>query len=559
MKTQSSSVEELVSEAVSNLNNKNLRDLWLTNCLLSLVEYFGSTEGRFNPLFPFLNQQLVSLLGDAILRSDAMVEKHGVLSSVDVAPVLNPLVRAADLSILDQSISDPTEQVLRMIQIMGTSQIRFDAGDLYARMGRSYAMLAVLPELHREQLKKSHGSKFVDLPKAFEESHRISVRAYYQCALAVFAWYKTRLDDLRLLESVETLLQGMSPDSREGSQTYQGVFRALVNQSKVLLPSLAIGLGTPLHPDDLLTEEVYDRFFRLASRTTEDLRIELAGDAAQAGYFGHQISPLEMYPIVKLEGTGSPIEYVIPDFRKYNVGITQIPHFAMMRNYPDNRYNQVLGSIQELYIEDLVLDRLSEVTTIPERVYGREHKRGPDLTIIDRMADGLICVESKAKRMRTVTKVDPMSEELLADTSSSLDALRKQPKKIEALYAGLSEYEDHQASLDATKDNDPVCVIIMGEGVFSFSHVLDELISREPDHFLHSFPYPYCLMSIDIFERAVEIAAQNRLSLYELLRDYWQVSKDPNPKQHAAEEFGGLEFNTRQSYPAAYIDKILAG
>lgn len=538
------------------MNDKNITDLWLTHSVLSLVEYFGTDESGFNPLSPLLNLKVVSLFGDAILRSKASEDGEQLFLPPDATHVLNPLLQAEDMGAVE-SIGGTEKGLLHWISVMASSQIRFQARDLGPRIARSYAMLAELPEDQKDRLKEKHGSHFVHLPAAFAEHFGLSFHAFFQSAFRLFAFYKTRHDDLGISARLWSELSSVDRGSEEGLQMLDAFTGALIDQSKAVYTTLVTDPQTLRSKDDPLPLANLIAFFGVSARDTNALRELHSGAAAQSGYYGHQLSPLEMFPIVELPSEPEERTFVVPDFRKLDAAVTQIPHFALMKAFPGNEYNELLGSLQEIYIEDLTRSRLDAVYLISEQTYGKQHVHGPDLTVIDTAAGGLICIESKAKRMRALTKVNPLSENLVEDLQSGLKALERLPQKIEDLYDGLPEYADHQAILDGTKAKPPVCVIVLGEGVFSLSYVATTLLDAQPDHFIHSYPFPYCIMSLEVYERAVEVTSSNKLSLYDTLYSYWQTTMDKGPKEHAAEDFFGLSIDTKNWYLGKYRNKLL--
>lgn len=548
--------DELIEQAVQRLNRKNLGDLWLTHAVLSLVEYFGTDDSGFNALSPLLNLKVVSLFGDAILRSSASDESPELLTATDAAYVLNCLLKAEDAGAIDESVEGPEKRVLHWIGVMASSQLRFQSGDIGPRIARSFALTEVLPNAFRDQLEHKHGSHFIHLPGVFVEHFGLSLHEYFQSVFRLYMFYKSRHDDLGISERIWEMLSGVKRDSEEGLRLLNQCFAALVDQSKAIYRLLVTTPKQLLLQNDPLREEAMEAFFNLIASDTATLRRRLSEPAAQIGYYGHRISPLEMAPVVNLAPESQ--ECVVPDYRKLDVATTQVPHYALMKVFPGNEYNELLGSLQELYIEDLTSARLEGVTLIAERVYGKEHKHGPDLTIVDHSHAGLICIESKAKRVRAEVKVNPVSDLLLDNLTAGIDALEKLPKKIEELYTGRVEYADVQPDIDLTRTKPPICVIVLGEGVFSLPHVVHTLLDERSDHFLHDFPYPYCFMSLDVYERAVEVTAANSVPFYETLYSYWQSSIDKRPKEYAAEEFGGLRVDYENWYLGRYMDMLLS-
>src|SRR6266496_1923887 len=194
---------------------------------------------------------------------------------------------------------------------------------------------------------------------------------------------------------------------------------------------------------------------------------------------------------------------------------------------------------------------------IPEISYRKAKNRveGPDLTAIDIDREVLVAIESKAKRMRVVSRVHPGTNFLMEDLQGALAAFEKLPVKIQDLYAGLPEYSVYQSSIDRTKSKAPIAVVVLGEGVYFINELLNDYLKNDQDHFLNKYSEPYCLMRIEAFERAIEVAASNNLSLYDLLHKYWTGSKSTNITEASAETFAPYPI-TSPTLPQRYARKF---
>ena len=171
------------NSAVSRLNGKNLRDLWLTHSLLSLLEFIPAWQGGYNVLFPWLNFRRVNLLGEAILASKALDYKEPKFTSVDLAFVFDNLSETVDYRDIVEGEGTPDEKILAFIASMGNAQFRFQEDDLRERLGRAFALYEVFPRRYEKQLRQKHRGHFIDVPGEFEARFGLSVKDFLLVAL----------------------------------------------------------------------------------------------------------------------------------------------------------------------------------------------------------------------------------------------------------------------------------------------------------------------------------------------------------------------------------------
>ena len=311
-------------------------------------------------------------------------------------------------------------------------------------------------------------------------------------------------------------------------------FKVLLDNRREWQPRFVISVS--------LTEDrtALTRFLELFARTTRELR-ELRNNEPiyRRGDIARRLSPLERYPVAWLSNT----EVVIPNVRYLGRNFADIIHFSLWEEQIPY-YDQVRGGLQELYLQVLLETQLPGVTVIPERPYhrGKQSVRGADLTLIE--DDRLILVESKAKRMRAETRLHMLPEELLGDLGGAVEAVRKSEAKLADLYDGLPELADAQATIDQTKNRDPITVVVIGEEITMMGEVIQQFSKSYPNYPLSGAKGLYCILGIDAFERAVEVAATSQRKLGDLLEEYIAEASADRPETPMAAEFGariGLE------------------
>ena len=290
--------------------------------------------------------------------------------------------------------------------------------------------------------------------------------------------------------------------------------------------------------------DIIANYLSMVSRTSRflsDLSNQFPYNVSDIGI---RLSPLERYNIVKLDNT-----FIVPNIRYFACSINNIPRFELQELYPNNEFNETYGSIFELYIGEVLESFFNKNTIIPEIRYkkSKNYIDGPDFTIIDEQNNALYVIEVKSKSTRVNTRLSPTSMESLNDLRRGIDALEKLPGKIEDLYKGIGEYEVFKERIESIQRERIICILIISQGITLMPEVIETLISSIPNHFLRTFPYKYCIMDIENFEKALNIAVSGKKSIYDLLDEYHRLLKSEEPKSHMAEMFGG--FNSEPKLP----------
>ncbi len=448
------------NRAVTRFNGKNLFDLWSISCIFSCIEYFDSWEGRFNFLFPTIYAEKVALFHRAILQSSSVDYKRDLLAAKDVPYVFNSLNEAtSERTILLQGSEDATVRIRRLLSTMAHQQIRLQESNFLDRLGRTFAMLHDIPSLYKDEIKAKQGAKYIDLPSAVKQHLGLSVTEFLVIGHALIALMKMRYDaNITISDDIRsyTAIQNTSAVKRRAE-----VISDVVETSRSVRTNFTFTVqDLVLANHSALTLENTQKYLDLLSKTTRQLRdIVSTQKVYSEGLIPDRLSPLERYPIVALDGS----RYIIPNLRHFDTAVTDIIHYILQDIYPDNAYNQLRGYVQEIYLRMYLQDRLPQLQLIPEISYRKAKNRveGPDLTAIDIDREVLVAIESKAKRMRVVSRVHPGTNFLMEDLQGALAAFEKLPVKIQDLYAGLPEYSVYQSSIDRTKSKAPIAVVVL--------------------------------------------------------------------------------------------------
>jgi hypothetical protein len=519
-------------------------------------------EGRSVSLGQFwgaINPVKVRLFCDLVLRSAATFEKADDLDSLSLWNILDDLHNAMDdpQALSDLRSANRTDDAVwefnRFLSLLASTQIAEQEIDVHLRTGRLLAMFEALPSLHAESMQpQSFEETLAGIPAALGAT----IRDLTQVFFFVFNFYAHSYRQLRVnlpfIPSGDT-----QPETRRRSLERLLAGLSLLAEDESLLL-------TPRRVEEL-SQGAIERssclsFCSLLGKSPEGHRRLQAEDPAfQLGHPATSLVTLDRYPLVLFpeKRQGDP-SFVVPNVRLFIKGFPRAVDFVLQRHLGDC-YNQVRGASQEIYLRCLVEDRLPSVLVVPERVYGKEHQRGPDATLINPHGGELVLVESKGRRIAARTRHLLYKDLLHENLAPAYQALLKLPKKIEALYSGLKEYADVQDAINATREKEPILVVVLDDDVYFMSELVRlEMDRRGHSHPLHGFSYRFAVVSLNTFERAVQLAAEAEKSLWELFREHWDVSGRnlSPPYDHnspTADMFGGVAFDERRSFGASFL------
>jgi len=487
---------------------------------------------------PTINVQNLIMLPRAILESKANNYKTNSLLSSDVPYVFNALNDAASIPGLLDGADAGDIRLRRFMATIAGVQFRFQERDLRDRLGRSYALLDVIPRQFREELQERQRGDFLDLPVVVPQQIGLTVQEFILIGFGIIGLLRTRFaENFTISDELRNYAMEVRPDY--DIRQAQVLFR-IIDTSKQRLGFLRFV------PEQLVVAELQtftlpkiQQYLNHMARTKRQLQLLLSRPEYNVGYISNRLNPLERYPILQLTDKS----YVVPNLRFLDLSLSEALHFMLQDHYPNNRYNRLRGYTQEVYLRSLIQTRLPELVIIPELSYQRRRQEvsGPDLTVIDRRTNQLIVVESKAKRMRVATRVEPGTSALIEDLNAAFEALERLPQKIDELYAGIPEYEMYQDAINLTQGKPPIAVVVLGEGVYLLPELVDDYLRADSTHWLNQYSIPYCLMQLDSFEDAVEVAAAENGFLYDILAEYIRISREGLPHEHTAEAFHGRD------------------
>ncbi len=544
-------------DAVLRLNSKNLDTLLETSCLLSCIEFYG---GMNSPLFPLLNNEKCRLFSEAIVASKAASYKSALLTRDDLAYVLNGVGEALNDPRFSQEVASQGSQdktlyaMQKFFARMANIQIRQQEIRSSSTVGRLLALLEVLPQRDLGQFDRDSQNtvrQFAEeVPKVLGASLRDLATIYMLLSL----WYQ-RLDRIamRLLQEVRPpTIPGKTESERQAWMMYR--LYELLPSLKKYMPFSGNSLLNSL-PNLPLSEAAFIAFVGLFSRPIRGIRDEAKNTVYQIGPVGWRLSPLERYPLVRFDSANVQSSYfIIPNVRTFMRSFADVIHFTLQERF-GNLYNEVRGLSQEVYIRELVKSRLPSCIVIPEIPYRspKGEKKGPDCTIVEEISGCLIVVEAKARRVLAETRFTMEENIFDANFAQVYDLLLRLPDKVKDLYAGLPEYASYQVEIDVTKQKSPICIAVVGESVYMLNEIIRYRARTDPGHRLRSYPWIYCVMSIESFELAVEIAASEGVSLAQVLEEFWEDGATMDPRGRMSDSFRGRRITKGSSFAESFI------
>lgn len=546
--------ERAFDSAVTRLNSRNLTHLWAISCMLSGLDYFQRLLRDYGdwPLFPLLHPMKVVAFDWAVLKGTSKQYRTRRLSSNDLAFVLNNLNDAsADPNFLEPVGNESNaSRLLRHFSTMANKQFRFQSRDLRMRMGRSYLLNEDIPSRYRNHLRQSLGASFLDIPSEFFNLTQVAPRDCLTLGFSIIALLQSKFEGL-----VERAADSIGSATLPGHIGRQAEFLYSLLRNSQLLESTSFFVSSALVMEELESNSLtkVNAFLATIARETRRLR-ELTRQAPyDSGFLSYRLSPLERYPIVRLQD-GATSSFVVPSFPYLDRLITELPHYVLQDTADTrSRYHETRGVVQELYLAELLESQFPHLKRMHERRYDQPggNWKGPDITLFDHESRRLILIESKAARIQARSTSDTALEPVLYDLRDAISALRRLYDKWRHFYQRLPEYQDVQDELDKYSEMQPVAVIVIGEGVEFLAEKVELASQAGMVDSLRDMPFPYCFMDIETVERSIQVAAASEDGFAHILDEFWRTIRsgagEINPDR-TADQFGGRPLAENNKY-----------
>jgi hypothetical protein len=520
--------ETAYSFVISLANRKNI------GYLLEVAAGISAIAGLSNPIVDRLakacHYQISRIVLDAILRSNASIESTVCLPPGDIRKLVNNAIDATyDPDALNrvQEVNGTESAMLEVVRFLGQLgqvQISPFEEDPALLAGRTIGLFEVLPDRHRDVISQRVSDATQALGVSVDDLLGISVcdaAEVYLSLLNLYAHYWQIFDAClpKGEQRLEEALVHLDQRARESAWSFT--------------PDL---LGRLLG----MAESKIRAFLTVFSRTPDQLRGMLADPDSpfQIGHPSCRMLPVDRYPIVALPGE----RYIIPNITAFRKSFLNVIDFSLLEGYKaiglDSAYNQIRGIVLELYISDLLRDRLPYCLLIPETGYRTPYgeSKSPDLCILDLTDASLIVVEAKARRLSPSAAATAANSDLDGNHAASVGALAKLPKKIDDLYSA-PEFEPWIGDLNRISRDRAILVSVVSSTVFFHDEIEQIRAKLDSQHPLAGLTEPFCFLDLPVFERAVEVARKLSVSLAQILREHCEDARSVDVGKRAARLF----------------------
>jgi len=541
-------------QAIELLNSKNARDCWMINSFFSAFERFDGTISGHNMLFPMLNLDKLDMISKAIVQSKALDYKTSNISGDEFGKLMNFMIDAKDYDSEQDKVTLTNDEFFTKFFILtANSQVRFQHSDFRERMARTYALMQYIPENNKEILQQRLSNNFIDIPIILEEKYGIKPKAFFIFSWLIFVQYCRLIKEVFIIPDSERNLEisVRHDEARRATICFQ-IIKRMLHELRCSTAKNQLFITPAIENNDhpLFSKKHFDGFLSIAGRTKKELQEEsYRCPIYRVGNYSYSLSPLERFPLVK-QSDGS---FIIPNMRYYETAIPQILHYELQDCYPGNEYNDLTGAIQELYIQDLLKQRLPNIPVIPEITYkrGKNEVKGPDFTLIDDNGRPIL-IESKSKRFQARTRILADSNSIDSDLHRIFDAFSKLPLKYKELFSGLSEYSIYDRFLQTANMNNPVHVVVVYGNIELLPEMVNDYLRRNPETPLQDYPYSFCIIDLVDFEYAVEVAATGTKHLSDLLTDYWVSASNVFTGKKPVQNLYSFKYDHDNCYNSKY-------
>jgi hypothetical protein len=485
---------------------------------MSLIDYYDIVDYGHNMFAPILNVESINLFDHALIASKAANYKSDDITINDLDLFYRSWLEVTGFRIkylreLDNKGKGSNRQTLTMI----STQLRYQSYFLFNRLSRTYGLLISIPKEYGSSLRQKDAS-FIDISVEFEAHYGISILDFLRVGIYIESLYFYIFESFlpkQKRKSIGEYFANLPPNHRDLDHMWDKlpVFMDIYEKVRDKI-SFFFKIGN--FNDGFVSSEKISRYLELTSMSFKGLKsIRDDNQAYEKGIILDRLNPLERFPIVK----SYKERFIVPNFRYFEIALTEMLHYMMQEIYPDNSYNQTRGYVQEIYIKRLISDCYDPNFIISETRYkkAKGHVLGPDLCLCD---GKLILIESKAKRLTATSRADPTQLEFIQDIRAVIDALVKMIEKVRDLYSALPEYSDYYKLIESTKQYTPIVLIVMGEAIPLLPEIFQDHVIRNNIKQLNNYPYPYLILDLNLLEKILVIVYSTGQPLYDILQKY---------------------------------------
>lgn len=538
-------------DTISCLNSRSLRQALKLVSLLSAIEF----EGRLgSPVHSLLNSEQVRLVAEAVIKSKAAWYKDRPIGLSDLPVLLNGANEALDDKRLYMEVVSGGERqemlykMQRFLSRLAYIQIRPQQTPFIA-LGRTFAILEVIPKQHIEEVPLRLRSQVVLVPDGIREVLGISVADITKTHLSIMSYFG-RLGSV-FLQRLPSPPEG----HRFGVKKQNDILKRLAATSANNLQFFRLTSSVLGNIAGEFVGRSLGRYAAVFGRPISVHRELLKRKEFQVGPEGHRLSSLDRFPLVTDEGGDA---WYVPNVRSFARSAPEIIHFALNETWREP-YESVRGALLEAYLRLMFKNRAPQLVVIPESRWKspRGGVDGPDLLIIDHSEDpSVIGVEVKSRRMVPGTRYELLDEHIVQNYEDLWKALRQLPGKVAKIFSLAGDYEKYKQDLMLAKDYPVYFLGVAGEAPYLFGELVEYRRQHDPEFPLYGFDEPCGVMSVDSFERMLEASVQKHRPIVTVLREYLEDCRDIELSSPMAENFRHADLNDEESFGFSYLEAL---
>ena len=314
---------------------------------------------------------------------------------------------------------------------------------------------------------------------------------------------------------------------------------------------------TPAHFEYMYGKPAIDRLERYAhvfARPIREHRMLLSAPPYQIGLEGFRLSSLDRFPLISKD---EPHVWYSPNVRLLAWSAHDVIHFTLNENeHCRDAYQNVRGHLLELYLKKLLETRAPTLTVIPEEKWrtGHGEGKGPDLIIIDHGPPPIVLgIEVKFRRMLPRTRFELSDDDLRTNYEDLWKAIKALPNKLVKVFELAGGYKKFDAELERARDYPRWNIGLAGEAPFMFGELTLALSRNNSSFPLFGFQEPWAVMTVECFERFVEVVVQHNRSVAKVITEYQEDCADLELSGSMADSFKNIKLNEEQSYAASFL------
>jgi hypothetical protein len=511
--------EEAFRLYLNKLNNKNLKELLLFSSFVSLFDYYDTMDYGHNYFAPIINVEQINLLTQAIIRSKSQFYKSDVITRNDLEYFYTYWLNIIGIRSKNVKEENGAEKALiRNALGMINQQNRYQNYHVLQREIRSLLLYNDIPERYKDRLSNDLGNKFVTIPDEFKAKTGITIVDYIVLGLFLIFQYFTFFKKIYPQDFSKKNHDDFNKrfgDMREANNS--GVNDFLLGQKidalYLFFQKVKPELNKLIFNTNFITEQSckhkFDSFYKSLSCNYPQIRKMIEDDKVfQEGIILDRLSPFERYPLIEMDFGN----YIIPNFRYMALSVTDSIHYIMQEIFPQNEFNQTMGRIQEIYIQELLSSSFEPCLIIPEIEYkkGKELVKSPDFILL---SNRLYIIETKCKRPSATLRGDPGSDTFSDQMENVIDAISKSKSKIVDIFNKTDVFSKWDLEIDKTKKEIPTVIIIIGEGFEIPMEILCFHVKFNNFADLQNYPYNFLFINLSILEICVEISSKQHVSI----------------------------------------------